>query len=226
MEKEKYDLRYFEKETKYYSHVRPEIIRLIPHKVNRILDVGCSDGSFATQVLENKLCNEADGIEPFENAYLEAKNKLTNTYNGTVEDTIPFLKDNYYDIIFFNDVLEHLSDPEIVLRDFQKKLTKDGIIITSVPNVRYILNLYNVIFKKDWEYEESGVLDKTHLRFFTLKSFARLAQNAGYNLEYIGGNEETKIGFSGVKKLFNLIFFSFLKDTKYLQIISVLKPKN
>lgn len=220
------DERYNEKKSNYYGHVRPEILRLVLNKVNRVLDVGCSDGSFAKQLLDNDLCNEVHGIEPFKDAFLKAQDKLNFVFNSRVEDVISKLEDNYYDIIFFNDVLEHLIDPEQVLKEFKSKLTHDGIIITSVPNVRNLGNLYNLIIKRDWEYVESGILDSTHLRFFTLKSFERTVRNAGYNVIFIGGNEENKISFKGLKFILNLFFISFFKDTRYLQILSVISPKS
>lgn len=219
------DERYNEKKSNYYGHVRPEIMRLVQYKVNRVLDVGCSDGSFAKQLIDNNLCNEAHGIEPFNDAFLKANEKLHLVYNSKVEDVICKLEENYYDIIFFNDVLEHLIDPEQVLKQFKSKLTSEGIVIISVPNVRYLGNLYNLIFKRDWEYVESGILDNTHLRFFTIKSFERTAKNAGYKVNHIVGSEETKIHYKGLKFVFNLFFISFLKDTKYLQILSILSQK-
>jgi 2-polyprenyl-3-methyl-5-hydroxy-6-metoxy-1,4-benzoquinol methylase len=171
------------------------------------------------------LCNEAHGVEPFVDAFLIAKNKIDLVFNNRVEEVISKLEDKYYDIIFFNDVLEHLIDPENVLMQFKTKLSRDGIIITSVPNVRNLGNLYNLLVKKDWEYVESGILDNTHLRFFTFKSFERTVRNAGYDLKYIGGNEVNKINFKGVKSIFNLLFIPFFEDTRYLQILSVLSIK-
>lgn len=219
------DNRYNHKESNYYGHYRPEILSLVKSKVNRVLDVGCSDGSFASQLLVNNLCNEAHGIEPFEDAYLLAQEKLNLVFHNKVEMQIDKLEDNYYDIIFFNDVLEHLIDPELVLNKFRSKLTKNGVVITSVPNVRYLPNLFNLIVKGDWKYEESGVLDNTHLRFFTFKSFARMVTNSGYDIKYIAGNDFSRLRFKGIKKIIGYLFRVILNDTEYLQILSVLKVK-
>ena len=98
-----FDNRYSEKKEAYYEQTREEIIDLISGNVNRILDVGCSNGNFAKALLDKDLCTEAFGIEPFEDAYNEAKEKLTKVYFATVEDALDQLPDKHFDIIFFNE---------------------------------------------------------------------------------------------------------------------------
>ena len=81
------------------------------------------------------------------------------------------LPDNNFDVVIFNDVLEHFENPWAVLENVKTKLNASGVVVASIPNVAYITNLVELILKKDWRYKpEGGILDKTHLRFFTKKS--------------------------------------------------------
>ena len=91
-------------------------------------------------------------------------------------------------------------------------------MIGSIPNVRFIQNLYELLIKKDWEYKEEGILDKTHLRFFTLASIKQDFLNSQFHTEKLYGINKTSFSkrtFIGLK----MILFQFLlgEDTKYLQ---------
>lgn len=220
-----FDKRYSEKKTVYYGQAREEILDFIPQKVQRTLDVGCSGGNFSNLLLERNICEEAHGIEPFEEAYLQAKEKLQKVYFSTVEEALPKIENNYYDLIFFNDVLEHLINPDEILKNFKSKLKDDGHIICSIPNVRFIKNLYTTVINKDWEYVDSGVLDKTHLRFFTKKSMLRMFNHCGYEVVSCKGNEVGKMEFGKKIKLLNFFLKGALNDCEYQQFISVLKKK-
>ena len=102
----------------------------------------------------------------------------------------------------------------------RSKLSENGTLIASVPNVRHFWNLYELIIKKDWKYRESGILDSTHLRFFTQKSLRRMFQMANYDkVEIIGLNIlKPKLFF-----VFNFITFNYFSDTKYVNIVSIAK---
>lgn len=111
-----------------------------------------------------------------------------------------YFKDKKFDYITFSDVLEHLREPEKVLRASRKLLCDNGKIITSVPNIGHnavLIDLYNNIF----QYRKTGILDNTHLRFFTYGSMKELFQECGlkvvdedaieFDLKYVGfGNTE------------------------------------
>lgn len=218
-----FDNRYSQKNKSYYNQNRYEIINFIESPVFRILDVGCSNGNFSERLLSEGLCKEAYGIEPYEFAYKQAKEKLTKVYFSTVENAIKDLPDNYFDLIFFNDVLEHLIDPEDVLKNFKPKLTNNGKIISSIPNVRFIKNIYSMIINKDWRYQDSGVLDKTHLRFFTKKSIIRMFEDCGYKVLKCEGNKEGEFKMSKKVKLFNFLLNGALNDSEFQQFITISK---
>ena len=99
-----------------------------------------------------------------------AQERLNKVIVANVEkmERDPF-PDGYFDIIIFADVLEHLKEPETVLRRFKKYLKKDGYALISIPNIaNWKMRVY-LLFGK-WHYKDVGLLDKTHLRFFTLKT--------------------------------------------------------
>jgi len=95
---------------------------------------------------------------------------------------LPFEKE-YFDCILYGDVLEHLVNPWWVLKDHQAVLKKGGAIICSIPNVRNYRILRNLIFRGKWEYTDDGILDRSHLRFFTLDSIQGMLKEAGYEIE-------------------------------------------
>lgn len=204
----------------YYEGSRPEIQRLIPKNIKTFLDVGCAEGNLALAVKNTTKC-ETWGVEPVQEIALEAKGKLDKVIVATVEESIDKMPENYFDCITFTDVLEHLVDPNKVLTEIKCKLSKDGTIVVSLPNVRFKKNISNLVFKKDWKYENEGILDRTHLRFFTKISMIRMFEEAGYEvLDIHGINSVTSTLF----KVLNFITFNNIEDMQYVQFAIVAKP--
>ncbi|MBU2492303.1 MAG: glycosyltransferase [Bacteroidetes bacterium] len=177
----------------YYEYNRPEVQELVNPNSQRILDVGCGSGVMAYE-LKQKLNAEVWGIELFEEAAKRAAAKLDNVIWGNVEDAILQLPNNYFDAIIFADVLEHLVDPYKIIKLIKTKLRNNGEIVASIPNVRHWSVIKNLIEGK-WDYENAGLLDKTHLRFFTLKSAAELFTNEGFNVIDVKATMDAKFEF-------------------------------
>ncbi len=204
-------------QTNYYNLSRTDVVSFVPLNITTILDIGCSQGAFLKLVKEQTGA-ETWGIELLPEIAEKAKDNADHILVGKIEEILNLIPDNYFDCITFNDVLEHLVEPTEVLKLIKPKLTRKGIVIASIPNVRYIDNLYNLLVKKEWEYKDSGILDSTHLRFFTRKSMSRMFVQAGYKkTEHIGINELKSLKF----KLFNLFTLLFFDDTKYFQILFI-----
>jgi 2-polyprenyl-3-methyl-5-hydroxy-6-metoxy-1,4-benzoquinol methylase len=206
----------------YYSQARPEIVSFVPSGIKTILDIGCGEGIFL-QLIKEKTGAETWGIEQEVQISEKAKINADKILTGKVEDSFSSLPDTYFDCIVFNDVLEHLNDPAGILKTMTRYLSKNGVIIASIPNVRYIYNLIELLFKKDWQYKESGVLDSTHLRFFTKNSILRLFDESGYQVVNIQGINPAK---SWKIRIFNVFTMGVFTDTKYLQFLCVGKSKN
>ena len=163
---------YENKPSGYYDNVRKEMLKYLPENSKKILDVGCGNGAFAS-LLKQKNQAEVWGIELMEKEAIIAKEIVDKLFIGNCEKYINDLPNNYFDAIYFNDVLEHLSDPYSVLEDLKCKLAPNGVIISSIPNVRFFRTFSKVVFLKDWKYDDFGIMDKTHLRFFTNIHYGR-----------------------------------------------------
>lgn len=164
----------------YYRLARPELAREVPSGARRVLDVGCGTGELG-RLLKNSGVAEVVGIELEESAWAEARLVLDDAFCGDVEKMdLPFA-DGYFDAVVCGDVLEHLVDPVSVLRKFARILSPEGIIIISMPNARYA-QVVAMLAHGRWKYEDAGIMDRTHLRFFTKTDLIELVREAGLRL--------------------------------------------
>lgn len=147
-----------------------------------VLDVGCSNGEFGEALSLIKSCT-VDGIEPDLGDFNLSKNKLNNAYNGFIEEAFAdnFFKNTKYDYVVFLDVIEHLANPVEVLRKVKSILKPEGKIIYSIPNMSHV-SVRLMLISGNFEYGETGLLDNTHLHFYTLPEINRVFNDAGYNL--------------------------------------------
>ncbi len=206
----------------YFTNLRPEMAALLPQKAKTILDVGCGQGIFSENFSERKDL-EIWGIEIDKEEAAEAQKKLFRVINNDAIGALTEIPDKKFDAIFCNDVLEHLVDPYTFLKEVKSKLSPHGVVIASIPNVRYLNNFINFVFRREWKYEDSGILDRTHLRFFTQKSMRRMFEEAGYEIVSMNGiNGYTS---SWKFRLLNLITLRLISDTQFLQFAIVAKAK-
>lgn len=206
----------------YYKADRPEMLDYIAPDSRCVLDVGCGEGNFGI-LLKSKGVSEVWGAEYNSEVAKIAKQNLDKVVIGDFFNSIDKLPDNYFDTITFNDALEHFAYPEQILKKIKCKLKSGGVIAASIPNIRYFRVLKMILYDKDFKYEESGIMDNTHLRFFTRKSIERIFNESGYTIKKIGTRGVTK---SFRPKLFNVITFgAFGKDT-YNQQFLIQAQKN
>jgi len=212
------------KNNKYYANVRPEMLQFIPNNAKRILEVGCAQGNFSAQLINDGI--EIWAIEPNKESAKVAAEKLFKVLVGTVEEKISEIPDNYFNVIIMNDVIEHLLEPWDDIQKLKSKLNEDGVFVSSIPNVRYAKNLFNMLFKRDWKYTDDRILDITHFRFFTKKSTRRLFEENGYSVQKIKGVNMTKsFAFFPFAVLFNVLFLFSQLDIFYMQFATVAKKK-
>jgi O-antigen biosynthesis protein len=164
--------------TNPYS-VHKKIIHWIG-KNKKVLDVGCSEGLLSKRMYQNN-CTVV-GIELETEAALKAKNFCKEVIIGDVE-SVNLNREylNYFDVIVFADILEHLEDPLEVLKTFKNYLNDEGHIIISVPNIANWKIRFQLLFG-NFEYSEYGILDNSHLRFFNEKSVRKLINDAGFEI--------------------------------------------
>jgi len=204
----------------YFSSARSEMVRFIPATAKRILDVGCGEGAFGSH-LKEKLGAEVWGAELIQSAADVASQRLDNVICGDIVRQLAQLPNEYFDCVIFNDVIEHIVDPYSMLFEVKQKLTRNGVVVCSIPNVRYFRNLFNLVVRSEWRYEECGILDKTHLRFFTKKSISEMFKSLGYEVVSLEGINRTP---SWKVAVFNFVSLGLLHDTRYMQFACVARP--
>lgn len=206
----------------YYQGTRSDVASLLPSKYTQVLEIGCGEGGFAANL---KIPCQIWGIEPVTEVAEIAQQRMDKVLIGTYESVYDELPDHYFDLVICNDVIEHLPDPDQFFISIKSKLQPNAFIIGSVPNVRYVWNLYELLIKKDWKYGDSGVLDRTHLRFFTEKSLRQLFEQYHLTIEEFYGINNVLTSTESLKvKFFNFLFSLIIllslgshQDIKFLQ---------
>lgn len=171
----------------YAGSLRTDILPLIDRPYAHVLDVGCSAGNTGALLKERGLCERVTGVEPFAATAALARDKLDHVIEKPVETALDDLPDLSVDCILCLDVLEHLVDPWATVERLSTKLRPGGAFITSVPNVRHVEVLFNLVVRGRFHYTDSGILDRTHLRFFTRESALGLMQTPRLTLEQSSG---------------------------------------
>jgi 2-polyprenyl-3-methyl-5-hydroxy-6-metoxy-1,4-benzoquinol methylase len=209
---------YEEKNKSYYGLVRHDVLRLVPHGTKRLLDVGCGSGDTGFAAKQLLSVQEVIGIEFYEPAAEVARRKLDQVVVGDVEQIALNFPEGYFDCILCADVLEHTKNPWEVLRTLYHFLQNDGVLIASIPNIRHIVPLLKIIADR-FEYEESGILDRTHLRFFTLHTIKNMFHQTGYRITQMEANRSRSWKFT----LLDLFFLGILRPFSIYQYVVVAK---
>jgi len=125
---------------------------------------------------------------------------------------------HYFDLVICNDVIEHMPDHDAFLEDIKQKMAPGAHLVGSVPNVRYLPNLKQLLVRKEWRYADWGVLDRTHLRFFTCQSWERTLREHGFVIEAIAGINGVDLGPTWARRLANRAAIAVLgADTRFQQ---------
>jgi 2-polyprenyl-3-methyl-5-hydroxy-6-metoxy-1,4-benzoquinol methylase len=206
----------------YFSEEREEMGSFIPAGVGTLLDVGCGEGGFSGGLIKERGIT-AWGIEPDKNSAKKAGKKLRRVINSDFFGALNRLPDKHFDCAVFNDVLEHMYDPVSALTLIKKKLKENGVVVCSIPNVLHFSVLKRLLFKKDWKYEPFGVLDETHIRFFTKKSIIRMFESLDYEIITIKG---INAHISIKNMAFLIATLGYFLDSRYLQYAVVARKKN
>jgi len=167
--------------SKYYRHSRPELIAEIT-EAGRVLDLGCGAGMISSAIREQCAPSEIWGVEVVPDVAEQAVQNpdLDRVLCGDITNLIDELPDHFFSHIVAGDVLEHLVDPWGVVKALHNKLKPGGKFICSVPNIRNFSFFLELLFRRRFEYRDSGVMDRTHLRFFTRKDVQLMFEEAGY----------------------------------------------
>jgi SAM-dependent methyltransferase len=163
----------------YYDGFNEPLLAAVPAGAKRILEVGCARGRLGHELKLQDPTRYVVGVDHDADAVRTAGERLDEVFLLDVQVEVPPLEPGSMDCLLFGDVLEHLLDPEDVLRRYRDLLDPGGLVLVSVPNIQHF-SVIKTLLRGDFMYQPSGLLDGTHLRFFTYMSFAKLMLDAGF----------------------------------------------
>lgn len=201
------------------NHPAKKVIKWIKSD-SKVLEIGCASG-IQSRILKENLGCRVTGLEIDPSAAVDAKPYCEEVIIGSIEeiDLSLALKDEKFDAILFVDVLEHLIDPLATLKKILPFLNEDGVVISSIPNISHSAICWELAHGR-FDYQKYGLLDNTHIRFFTKKNIIKLFEDAGYHIilwdRVIRTPEETE---------FN-VHCSSAKDESFFDWINELNPES
>ena len=213
---------YDEKKELYFTNPRIDLIKLIPKKSdNKILEIGAGGGDTLLEIKRQNLAKELVGIELMQIANSnQTSSDIDKFIICDVEKTELEFPDSYFDVILLGDVLEHLLDPWLFLKKISRYLKTGGIFIASIPNIRYYTAMFKIFFRGDFGYEEQGLFDRTHFRFFCKKNMRSLFNTASFKCRDIMPRDKL-YEIRSKRKLFNRLTFGLFEEFLTLQYIIV-----
>lgn len=170
---------YEDKQAWYYAFVRRDIEPLLPAYSARVLEVGCGGGGTLDWLKNTGRAQWTAGIELSSEAAEVAKTRVDEVRCGDVDKLLADFPAGSFDLILCLDVLEHLVDPWGTLQRLHDMLRPGGRIISSLPNIRHYSVVLPLLFGGRWEYQYAGIMDRTHLRFFSRTGIGALMSRAG-----------------------------------------------
>jgi len=215
---------YEEKIAEYFFVVRKDIIGLV-RELNlkeplSVLEVGAGGGDTLIELKKLGIAKEVVGVDIVRlvNSYQDDP-LMDNFIVGDIEKIELPYPENYFDLIICADVLEHLYDPWNAVRKLYKYLKQNGYFIASIPNIGHFSVLKKIFIDKDFRYENAGILDKTHIRFFCRKNIIDLFEANNLKVvKMISNFELNKKSKSNILSKITLGYLSDLLTVQYLVV--------
>jgi SAM-dependent methyltransferase len=184
---------------KYQDRPRTDVIGLLDFPFRRVLEIGCGSGATGSEVKRRYPGIYYCGVELDGDAAQAARNALDFVATGNIEEMdlehYGILR-NSFDVVICADVLEHLYDPWKVVTHFHEYLKPGGRVIASIPNVQNVRLIHNLLLGA-WTYAGQGLLDATHIRFFTIREIGQLFVRNGYTVEQVLSSCEADMPVGG-----------------------------
>ena len=170
----------------YSFFVRQELLQFVPMNQEQlcVLEAGCACGSNLMTIKYQNPASELYGIE-LEEAAASIASQYAQIYNLDLEGFSTESWQDKFDVVIMGDILEHLRDPWKTVARMYNILKPGGKIIISVPNITHV-SIFRRMLAGHWDYEDAGILDRTHLRFFARAEVLSLLENAGFMVSDIG----------------------------------------
>ena len=176
----------------YYSRFNPDLLALIPPDAKVVLEIGCGAGALCEAYRRVNPGVKWIGVEPDRDASDAAANRCDYVYRIEANEFSPESRLDWEwdkpDVLLFGDVLEHMVDPWRDLAFVARGIAPGAQVIASIPNVQHWTIIRDLLAGK-WEYQDEGLLDRTHLRFFTLDSIRKLFEQAGLQVHEVRGRD-------------------------------------
>ena len=206
---------YKDKPDEYFSGARDDFIKALPVAPHaRILEIGCGSGATGVLALNEKRCGKYVGIELDQRAARQAQKHLSDVHIGNVEEMEFDWPTSYFDALILSEVLEHLIDPWSVMKRLAPLIRPGGMVMASSPNISHYAVIMELM-KGNWNLADEGVMDRTHMRWFTPKTFRAVFENTGFRIEKI----HPLVPFSGKAKLISRLSSGCLDHLFMRQIV-------
>lgn len=164
----------------YFGNLRRDIEPLLPAHAAQVLEVGCGAGATLHWLKQAGRAGRTVGVELSESAAAVARGRVDELLVGNAETLLPGpFAPASFDLVLCLDVLEHMIDPWAFMARVQALLGPGGQVIASIPNVRHLRVVLDLLLAGRWQYADDGILDRTHLRFFTRESALALMSPPG-----------------------------------------------
>lgn len=174
---------------KYFNRPRLEIEPLLPPSVSKVLELGCGAGGTTAWLRSIRTVSLTEGIEISAPMAERARASIDVVHVGDLDTWSFALSQTDFDLVLALDVLEHLRDPWAVLSRVSDHMQRGGTLIASIPNIAHYSVALPLALKGKFDYAPWGLLDKTHLRFFTLDSACELIESSGFTISDIRANK-------------------------------------
>jgi SAM-dependent methyltransferase len=179
---------YENKDHAYFSFVRTDIAPLLPENCGNIIELGCGGGGTLAWLKNSGMARHTTGIELCAEPASVARSQVDQVIEGDLDCAMKQLNDGHYDLVLCLDVLEHLVDPWATVQRIYSLLRPGGSILISVPNVRHYSVLLPLLRDGSWRYQEAGILDRSHLRFFSRDGATELLTQNGFVIKASADN--------------------------------------
>ena len=169
----------------YFASARMDLFSMVEGDRNRVLELGCGLGKTGALLKNRGKAVEVVGIELDPEIARSAEANIDRVICGDIERLELAFEEDSFDYVVAGDILEHLIDPWAVLRRLRRFVKTGGAVIVSIPNIRNWRIIADLTLRGDWRYCDEGLLDRTHLRFFTRSTIIDLMERTGYEIEFI-----------------------------------------
>lgn len=213
----------------YEDSRREEVAPHIPRGSRNVLEVGCGRGGFGL-TLRSALGPQARivGVEamPEQAAVASDDHGFDAVATGYFPEALPE-GEGPFDLVVFNDVLEHILEPEDLLRALHDHLSPGGRVLATIPSIQYAPVVWRLI-RGRWDYADIGTLDRTHVRFFTRATMCEMFERAGYVVESCTGTNSVgrfAASFPAPVRPFAKPLVRLLGDSQYVHFVIVARRK-